>query len=114
VEDHEPTRRALTQLLLRRQYKVTSASLFTDARAQLEGHENFDLLISDIGLPDGSGYDLMKAFREKFGANGIALTGYGMEQDVERSHEVGFRTHLTKPVRIESLEAALATALEVK
>jgi len=114
VEDHEPTRRALTQLLLRRQYKVTSASLFTDARAQLEGHENFDLLISDIGLPDGSGYDLMKAFREKFGANGIALTGYGMEQDVERSHEVGFRTHLTKPVRIESLEAALATAFEVK
>ena len=110
VEDHEPTRLALTQLLLQRHYEVASAASFAEACSLMEKHEDFELLISDIGLPDGSGYDLMNEFHKKFGAKGIALTGYGSEQDVAQSQSSGFTVHLTKPVRIELLENALAAA----
>jgi len=97
VEDHEPTRTILAQLLLRRSYEVTSAGSLTEARSLVEKHKkNFNLLISDIGLPDGSGYDLMRELRKNSDLKGIALTGYGMEQDVNRSHAAGFTTHLTK------------------
>ena len=68
------------------------------------------MLISDIGLPDGNGWDLMNEFQKKFGAKGIALTGYGTEDDVAQSEASGFLTHLTKPVRIELLETAIADA----
>lgn len=111
VEDHEPTRLALTQLLLHRRYKVTTAGSLAKARSLMEKHDDFHLLISDIGLPDGSGYDLMSEFQKKFAAGGIALTGYGREQDVARSEASGFTAHLTKPVRIELLEKALAVAV---
>jgi CheY-like chemotaxis protein len=112
VEDHEPTRATLVQLLLQRQYKVTSAASFAQASSLIEENEDFHLLISDIGLPDGNGSDLMNEFKKKFGAKGIALTGYGTEQDVARSQASGFTAHLTKPIRIESLENALAAALK--
>jgi signal transduction histidine kinase len=109
VEDHEPTRAALVQLLTRRRYKVSMAGSVAEAR-QLAERETFDLVLSDIGLPDGSGYALMAELRDKFGLRGIALTGYGMEEDVARSKVSGFVAHLTKPVRLESLERALSTA----
>ena len=109
VEDHEPTRTSLTQLLLRRNYKVTSAASLAEARS-LAQTEKFDLLVSDIGLPDGNGFDLMKEFHAHHGLRGVALTGYGMEEDVQRSYDAGFVTHLTKPVKMESLDEALAAA----
>jgi len=107
VEDHEPTRLALTQLLLHRRYKVSGAASLAQARSLMGKNKKISLLISDIGLPDGSGYDLMSEFQKKFGSKGIALTGYGTEEDVARSQSSGFTVHLTKPVRIESLENAL-------
>lgn len=110
VEDHEATRTALELLLSRRSYQVTTAASLGEARALLK-KRNFDLVISDIGLPDGSGFDLMAEFRECRGLKGIALTGYGMEQDIKRSQEAGFVAHLTKPVRVEALESALASAI---
>jgi len=106
VEDHEITRTVLTQLLARRNYRVIPVDSMAKAR-EAASQNKFDLLISDIGLPDGNGNDLMKEFREKYGLNGIALTGYGMEEDIARGKAAGFVTHLTKPVRIESLENAL-------
>jgi PAS domain S-box-containing protein len=106
VEDHEPTRTALAQLLRRRQYEVTTASSVAEALARAEGG-NIDLLISDIGLPDGNGFDLMAKLQQRHSLKGIALTGYGMEQDIARSRAVGFMAHLTKPVRVQSLESAL-------
>ncbi len=112
VEDHEPTRMALVRLLIQRGYKVTNAASFAEAHALVIKNKTFHLLISDLGLPDGSGYDLMIEFKKKFVAKGIALTGYGTEQDVARSQASGFTTHLTKPVRIEYLEIALAVALQ--
>ena len=112
VEDHEPTRAALTRLLLRRRYEVTGAGSVAEARSLIDQPERgFDLLISDIGLPDGNGYDLMSHVREGHDVKGIALTGYGMEEDVERSYAAGFATHLTKPVKIELLDQALAAIL---
>ncbi len=111
VEDHEPTRTALTQLLMRRSYKVISAGSIAEARI-LASAQNLHLVISDIGLPDGNGYELMAELKKDGAVKGIALTGYGMEQDVARSRAAGFVAHLTKPVGIRSLEAALNTAIE--
>jgi PAS domain S-box-containing protein len=110
VEDHEPTRTALAHLLARRNFEVLPAASVTEAR-ELAAKNKIDLLISDIGLPDGSGYTLMSELRKLYGLNGIALTGYGMEEDVSHSQQAGFVAHLTKPVRIQSLDSALATAL---
>lgn len=110
VEDHEPTRASLTHLLSRRNYKVTPVGSLAEARSVV-GKKKFNLLISDIGLPDGNGCDLMEELRKNSHLKGIALTGYGMEQDVSRSYAAGFAAHLTKPVRMESLDDALSVAL---
>ena len=106
VEDHEPTRTTLAGLLARRSYDVAVAATVEEART-LAKKRDFDLLITDIGLPDGNGYDLMNELCKESRLRGIALTGYGMEHDVARSENAGFDAHLTKPVRIQSLEAAL-------
>jgi len=107
VEDHEPTRTALAHLLSRRDFKVQAAATLGEARG-LVRREHFDLLISDLGLPDGDGYTLMAELHDAFGLKGIALSGYGMEQDLARSQKAGFSTHLVKPVRVEALERALS------
>jgi len=109
VEDHRPTSVALTHLLSRRNYSVVAADCIADARSAAR-RENFDLLISDIGLPDGSGYELMAELHSRHGLIGIALTGYGMEDDVNRSLSAGFVTHLTKPVTMQALDGALSAA----
>jgi signal transduction histidine kinase len=109
VEDHVPTSRALAYLLMRRNYTVVTVGGVADARAAAL-RENFDLLISDIGLPDGNGYELMTELHDRHGLMGIALTGYGMEEDVSRSHAAGFVTHLTKPIAVQALDSALAAA----
>jgi len=65
-------------------------------------------VISDIGLPDGNAYELMSKLRAERGLPGIALTGYGMESDIARSYAAGFVIHLTKPLRVQLLDEALA------
>lgn len=105
VEDHEPTRTALTVLLLRRGYEVVAAGSLQEAM-DLSHQHKFDLLISDIGLPDGTGYELMAKLGRQ-GLKGIALTGYGMEEDTARSQNAGFLMHLMKPVKVQSLDQAL-------
>lgn len=107
VEDHDATRFALSNLMFRRGYKVISAGSAREAR-NASASEKIDLVISDIGLPDESGTELMKHLSTTFGLKGIALTGYGMEEDIERCLASGFVTHLTKPVNIRALENALA------
>jgi signal transduction histidine kinase len=106
VEDHEPTRVALTQLLSRRKHDVLPAVSLSEARS-IARQEKLDLVISDIGLPDGDGYTLMAELRENFGLKGIALTGYGMEQDIVRGKNAGFIGHLVKPIRMERLDEIL-------
>jgi CheY-like chemotaxis protein/anti-sigma regulatory factor (Ser/Thr protein kinase) len=106
VEDHEDTNRSLTSLLRRRGYNVQAAHSVRSA-LDLVAHEQFDVLVSDIGLPDGSGIELMKAINSKNPIFGIALTGFGMEEDVRRSHDVGFHHHLIKPVDLNRLDSLI-------
>ncbi|HEY1172204.1 MAG TPA: response regulator [Verrucomicrobiae bacterium] len=107
VEDHEATRTALIYLLSRRGYEVVAAGSVMEALEQAKRHE-IHLLISDIGLPDGTGYDVMLKLGGE-GLPGIALTGYGMEEDTMRSQKAGFAMHLTKPVKVQALDQALAS-----
>ncbi len=109
IEDHADTLAAL-MLLLRRNYEVVTAASGKEARARAsEG--GFDIVISDIGLPDERGNDLMEYLMTTYGLKGIALTGYGMDEDVKRSRAAGFVAHLTKPVEFSTLEKTLSEAL---
>jgi PAS domain S-box-containing protein len=106
VEDHEMTARVLERLLRSMNYDVLTATTVQNA-LDTARCSTFDLLISDLGLPDGSGLDLMKELKQIYQIKGIALSGYGMEEDIRRSREVGFAAHLTKPVSIEKLQATI-------
>ena len=106
VEDHEDTNRSLTHLLRRRGYEVQAARSVESA-LKLAENERFDVLVSDIGLPDGSGIDLMQKLKNDHPIFGIALTGFGMEEDLRRSHDVGFIHHLIKPVDLNRLDALI-------
>ena len=109
VEDHEDTNRSLTQLLRRRGYYVQAAHSVQTA-LEAAAQERFDVLISDIGLPDGSGIDLMEKLKEHRPLFGIALTGFGMEDDLRKSQEVGFNHHLVKPVDLNRLDSLIQQA----
>jgi PAS domain S-box-containing protein len=102
VDDHPDTLGTLARMLRRAGHEVTTAiSVASALEAASTGP--YDLLISDVGLPDGSGVDLMRRLHP---LPGIALTGYGMESDIAKSREAGFLAHLTKPVdpgRLEGL-----------
>jgi signal transduction histidine kinase/CheY-like chemotaxis protein len=104
VDDHEDTCTGMRMILERRGYRVKTAH---DVKSALELATNypFELLISDLGLPDGTGFDLMKELRRTRGntIRGVALSGFGMESDIERSMEAGFEEHLIKPVNLERL-----------
>ncbi|HEX8522371.1 MAG TPA: PAS domain S-box protein [Tepidisphaeraceae bacterium] len=106
VEDHETTLLVLTRLLRKLGHTVTGATSLATALAAAR-HNPFDIIISDLGLPDGSGLDLMRELRDTYTGKAIALTGYGMESDITASHEAGFAEHLTKPIDLEKLQAAL-------
>ncbi len=77
---------------------------------ELADQHAFDLLVSDLGLPDGSGHDLMQQLRQRgYKFPGIALSGYGHEEDIRRSHAAGFAAHLTKPASREVVLDAVAS-----
>ncbi|MCW1886198.1 ATP-binding protein [Luteolibacter flavescens] len=110
VEDNRDARMAVVLWLRTLEYEVTEADCVATA-LQLAGTREFDILISDIGLPDATGYELMSGLRGK-GIIGIAMSGYGQHDDVEKSKEAGFSDHLIKPVAPKTLESALAAALK--
>jgi two-component system CheB/CheR fusion protein len=105
VEDHEDTNRSLTNLLRRRGYHVQSA-LNVESALNLSANEQFDVLISDLALPDGSGIDLMQSLASKH-VLGIALTGFGMEDDIRKSYDAGFKHHLVKPIDLNKLDSLI-------
>jgi CheY-like chemotaxis protein len=111
VEDHEDTNRSLTALLRRRGYEVEAANSVRSA-LDLAAKGGFDVLVSDLGLPDGSGIDLMRALDSDRPSLGIALTGFGMEEDVQKTQAVGFDHHLVKPVDLNKLDALIQSAGE--
>lgn len=107
VEDHEATLQVLTRLLTRAGHHVVAASSIA-AALEAASQGQFDLVLSDLGLPDGTGNHLMEKLRDRYQLRGIALTGYGMEDDLERSRQSGFVAHLIKPVDFNQLRRALA------
>lgn len=111
VDDHCDTLRSMKLLLTRLGYHVLAAENMTDA-LRIAAHEEFDILLSDIGLPDGSGLELIRRIRETRHVPALALSGFGMDEDLQRSRDAGFADHLTKPVSLDRLQSAIA-GLEV-
>jgi signal transduction histidine kinase len=121
VEDHTDTAMVMARMLRRAGFHVTMAHSVAEALARVaEVQQEIDqhgrahpvhLVVSDLGLPDGHGEDLMRLLRDRYGLEGIALSGFGMEDDVRRACEAGFATHLTKPVDFERLLRAIHEVL---
>jgi signal transduction histidine kinase len=112
VEDHADTAEAMAELLGTLGHEVTVAGSVAGAREATQGRElELDLIISDLGLPDGTGLDLMRELASH-GLRGIALSGYGMDEDIQRSREAGFTYHLTKPVTLQMLQEAILQATQ--
>jgi len=106
VEDHQDTRRTLSRLLTHFGHNVVTADNVEGAM-DIMGSDNVDVVLCDIGLPDGSGYEVAAQARAKGDVKAIALTGFGTEQDVQRSKEAGFDFHLVKPINFQELKSAL-------
>jgi PAS domain S-box-containing protein len=111
VEDHADTARTLSRLLRRAGYTVITASDLAGAAAAAE-REPIDLLISDLGLPDGNGHEVIRRVRAHRIVPAIAMSGYGMDDDIRRSAEAGFVEHLIKPVAVPVLLAAIRRVTE--
>jgi signal transduction histidine kinase len=110
VDDHHDTCISMKRMLERRGYEITVAHS-ADQAVEKVRTQDFDLLISDIGLPDRSGYELMREVRLNKNLPGIALSGFGTEQDVNQARAAGFSEHLTKPINFERLEKTIQNLL---
>lgn len=106
VEDHEQSLQVLSRLLTRGGHSVVGVGTKAEALTQARQKE-FDAVISDLGLPDGTGHELMRILHTQHGLRGIALSGYGTDEDLQASREAGFVAHLIKPVRFTELRHAL-------
>jgi CheY-like chemotaxis protein len=103
----------MKMMLERRGYDITVAHS-ADQAVEEARLQQFDLIISDIGLPDRSGYELMRELQTISSLRGIALSGFGMENDVTKARAAGFSEHLTKPINFERLEEAIRSLLDLE
>jgi DNA-binding response OmpR family regulator len=106
VEDHDDTRQTLSRVLRHFQYEVVTARNYQTARGILDRCQ-FDILLSDIGLPDGDGCDLIKEAKLKQPLVGIAVTAYGTVSDKDRSLACGVDHYFVKPLDVYRLRATL-------
>ena len=110
VDDHVDTLNIMSRLLARRGYRVLTAGSCAAAIETAQANP-FDLIISDLGLPDGSGLTLLASLRQIHDVPAVALSGYGMEEDVTKSRAVGFNDHLTKPIDFPLLMRSVSRLL---
>jgi signal transduction histidine kinase len=110
VEDHDDTRRALSRALQRKGFDVTAAGSVA-AALRVFSSSAPDLVICDIGLSDGTGWELMERLHQRGPVRAIAVSGYGMDHDVNKSRKAGFIQHLTKPINMSNLEKTIAATL---
>jgi PAS domain S-box-containing protein len=111
VEDNADTLRYLATVLRGRGHDVVPADTIAAARDAARRTERpFDLLLSDIELPDGTGLELMRELRAHNGIRGIAMSGFGTEEDIQLSRTAGFMDHLIKPIESHRLDAAILRA----
>lgn len=106
VEDHSDTLEALSRLLSRFGHEISVANRAQNALSMIESKQ-FDVVLCDIALPDGSGYDIIAQAKRKQPVKAVALTGFGASEDIERGKEAGFDFHLTKPVDFHELRTVL-------
>jgi PAS domain S-box-containing protein len=106
VEDDPATQQIMAKLLRRSGHSVIVAGSMAEG-LDAAGTNSFDVIISDIGLPDGTGLDLLTNLRTRIDTPAIALTGYGMAADVQQSQDAGFNEHVTKPIDYSKLEALI-------
>ena len=106
VEDHSDTRRTLARLLSHFGHQIEVADSVESALKMFRSQQ-FDAIVSDIGLPDGTGYEIIKQAKQRYPVKAIALTGFGMDADLRRSKAAGFDFHLTKPVDFAELRIVL-------
>ena len=107
VDDHGDTSRVMARLLQGRGHQVKTAEGVSTALEAVH-QEPFDLLISDIGLPDGTGLELMRQIQSIRPTKGIALSGRGSTEDVRESQDAGFAAHVTKPVDFHKLQQLIS------
>lgn len=110
VEDHADTARGLAMYLRASGHEVHVAPDVRSAR-QLATEINYDILLSDIGLPDGNGWDLLEELKARRPITAIAMSGYNTDADRARSKAAGFVEHLPKPLTPEELDSAFARAM---
>ena len=106
VEDHGDTRQTLARLLSHFGHQIAVADSVESALRTFRS-QRFDAIVSDIGLPDGTGYEIIKQAKQRYPVKAIALTGFGMDADLRRSKAAGFDFHLTKPVDFAELRTVL-------
>ena len=106
VEDHGDTRRVLTGLLGHFGHSISAADNVESALAFLRA-KTFDAIVSDLALPDGSGYEVIREAKRRQHLTGVALSANGEEDDVRRGRAAGFDYHLTKPIDFAQLRDVL-------
>ena len=107
VENHEDSLTYLTRYLQQQGHEVCGVRDMASA-LEVISSSNFDVLISDLGLPDGDGWQLLGQMTPK--PFGIAMSGFGSRSDLEKSHAAGYKHHLTKPFLPDDLDALLQEA----
>jgi CheY-like chemotaxis protein len=111
VDDSDDTLQPLARLLQMCGYGVRLAHTAAEALGQAAAPVPVDLLISDLGLPDRSGIDLMREVKTRYGLRGIAVTGHTGDDDILACRSAGFARYFAKPIRFEDLRAAIAELL---
>ena len=106
VEDHQDTRLTLSRLLTHFGHQISVAANRQSA-LDIMVSQQFDVILCDIGLPDGSGYEVISQAKRQHPVKGVAITGFGTEADVRRSTEAGFDFHLVKPIDLRELQEVL-------
>jgi len=106
VEDHRDTRHVLSRLLTHFGHEVLTAENMHSA-VQIIANGDIDVILCDVGLPDGSGYELIAQARQKKPIKAVAITGFGTDEDVRRAKDAGFDFHLVKPVDLHDLQTVL-------
>jgi CheY-like chemotaxis protein len=106
VEDHSETLEALFRLLSHFGHEISVADGAQNAMNMIDSKE-FDVVLCDIALPDGSGYDFIAEAKRKRPVKAVALSGFAATEDIERGREAGFDFHLAKPVDFHELRAVL-------
>lgn len=110
VDDHADTNLAVAKLLSQKGYEVRTADSCAAAIAAAQ-EGDVDLLLCDLGLPDGDGCDLLRQLRTAYGLAGIAITGAGEPDDIDRCIKAGFAAHILKPVQLDRLTATIESVL---